>query len=60
MRVIAGLVSAVPGNIVGGSIEDLFNSKERIWAIYWWTTASNVGLILGPIMSSHLVAYLNW
>ncbi|KAJ5132529.1 hypothetical protein N7448_006687 [Penicillium atrosanguineum] len=60
MRVIAGLVSAVPGNIVGGSIEDLFNSQARVWAIYWWTVASNIGLIVGPIMSSHIVAYLNW
>lgn len=60
MRVIAGLLSAVPGNIVGGSIEDLFNSQARIWAIYWWTIASNIGLIVGPIMSSHIVAYLNW
>lgn len=60
MRVLAGLLSAVPGTIVGGSIEDMFNSQARIWVVFWWTIASNIGLIIGPIMSSHIIAVLNW
>lgn len=60
MRVLAGLLSAVPGTIVGGSIEDMFNSQARIWVVFWWTVASNIGLIIGPIMSSHIIAILNW
>lgn len=60
MRALAGLLSAVPGTIVGGTIEDMFNSQARIWVIFWWTIASNIGLIIGPIMSSHIIAFLNW
>lgn len=60
MRVLAGLLSAVPGTIVGGSIEDIFNAQARIWVVYFWTVASNIGLIVGPIMSSHIIELLNW
>ncbi|KAJ5103500.1 hypothetical protein N7532_004029 [Penicillium argentinense] len=60
MRVLAGLLSAVPGTIIGGSIEDIFNSQARIWVVYFWTIASNIGLIIGPIMSSHIIEALNW
>lgn len=60
MRSLAGLLSAVPSTIVGGSIEDMFNSQARIWVVFFWTVASNIGLIFGPIMSSHITEFLNW
>lgn len=60
MRIIAGLLSAIPYTIIGGSIEDMFNSHARIWTMYYWTVASNIGLILGPIMSSYMIASLDW
>ncbi|OKP13885.1 hypothetical protein PENSUB_460 [Penicillium subrubescens] len=60
MRSLAGLLSAVPSTIVGGSIEDMFNSQARIWVVFFWTVASNIGLIVGPIMSSHIIELLNW
>ncbi|KAF7719750.1 MFS-type transporter [Penicillium ucsense] len=60
MRFVAGLLSAVPGTILGGSIEDMFNSKARIWVIFFWTVASNIGLIIGPITSSYIIELLDW
>ncbi|KAJ5918752.1 hypothetical protein N7454_009896 [Penicillium verhagenii] len=60
MRIISGIFSAVPGTIVGGTIEDLFDIKERIWVVFFWTVASNIGLIIGPIMSSFVIEGLNW
>ncbi|KAJ5760522.1 hypothetical protein N7520_007678 [Penicillium odoratum] len=60
MRTLAGIFSSVPGTIVGGSIEDLFDTKARIWVVFFWTVASNIGLIIGPIMSSFIVQDLNW
>ncbi|KAJ5514149.1 Major facilitator superfamily domain general substrate transporter [Penicillium fimorum] len=60
MRIIAGVLSAIPYTIIGGTIEDMFNSHARIWAMYYWTVASNIGLILGPIMSSYIIAGLDW
>ncbi|KAJ5105863.1 hypothetical protein NUU61_003210, partial [Penicillium alfredii] len=60
LRVVAGLLSAIPYTIIGGSIEDMFNSRGRIWVIFAWTVSSNIGLIIGPIMSSHIIAALHW
>lgn len=60
MRTIAGILAAVPGTIIGGSIEDMFDSQARIWVVYFWTVASNIGLICGPIMSSYIIEGLNW
>lgn len=60
MRIVAGLLSAIPYTIIGGSIEDMFNSRGRIWAMYYWTIASNIGLVIGPILSSFVIAALDW
>lgn len=60
MRVVAGMLSAIPYTIAGGSIEDMFNSQARIWVVFFWTIASNIGLIIGPIMSSFIIASLSW
>ncbi|KAJ5130459.1 uncharacterized protein N7515_006498 [Penicillium bovifimosum] len=60
MRIVAGALSAIPYTIIGGSIEDMFNAHARIWAMFYWTIASNIGLILGPIMSSYIIAGLDW
>lgn len=60
MRIIAGIFSAVPGTVVGGTIEDLFDTRARIWVVFFWTVASNIGLIIGPIMSSFIIEALDW
>lgn len=59
-RVTAGLLSAIPYTVASGSCEDLFGSRERIWVIFGWTVASNCGLIIGPIMGTHIIAALDW
>lgn len=38
----------------------MFNSEARIWVVYFWTIASNIGLIIGPIMSSYIIEALDW
>lgn len=60
MRIVAGLLSAIPYTIIGGSIEDMFNTRGRIWGMYCWTIASNIGLTLGPIMSTFTISDLDW
>lgn len=60
MRIMGGIFSAVPGTVVGGSVEDMFNSHARIWVVFFWTIASNIGLMIGPIVSSFIVAALHW
>jgi len=53
-------LSAIPTTVVAGSIEDMFNTKDRIWMIYLWAMVSNIGLITGPIMSTYITAALGW
>lgn len=41
-------------------MEDIYNSRDRVWLIFMWALASNLGLIIGPIMSAHITEYLGW
>ncbi|EHA28385.1 hypothetical protein ASPNIDRAFT_123162 [Aspergillus niger ATCC 1015] len=36
-RCLCGFLSAIPTTVVVGSIEDTFNSRERVWVICLWT-----------------------
>jgi MFS family permease len=56
----AGVLSAIPTNVVAGSIEDMFNAGHRIWMIFAWLMAANLGLALGPIYGAFVVKYLGW
>ena len=38
-RFVCGLLSAIPTVVVLGSMEDMFNAKDRVWTIYFWSTA---------------------
>ncbi|KAF9887766.1 hypothetical protein FE257_009572 [Aspergillus nanangensis] len=59
-RFLSGLVSAIPTTVVVGSIEDMFNSKDRVWVICVWAIVANLGLVAGPIMSTFITADLGW
>ena len=59
-RFMMGVVGIISGTISPGSIEDIFDSEGRVWAIFAWTTASNVGLASGPIVAAYLVVYAGW
>ncbi|PYH45951.1 putative MFS multidrug transporter [Aspergillus saccharolyticus JOP 1030-1] len=59
-RLMSGVLSAIPTTVVGGSIEDLFNSRERVWMICIWVQAANLGMVVGPILSTFVVADLDW
>ena len=59
-RAITGFLSAIPANILGGSIEDLYSSRKQAWWICIWSAASGLGLSLGPIMSVYITSALGW
>ncbi|KAL4909128.1 hypothetical protein BDW74DRAFT_174340 [Aspergillus multicolor] len=59
-RFFSGFLSAIPTIVVAGSIEDMFNSKGRVWMIFLWAMVANMGLVLGPIMSVYIIARLGW
>ncbi|KAI9369176.1 major facilitator superfamily domain-containing protein [Aspergillus egyptiacus] len=59
-RLVSGFLSAIPSTIVVGSIEDMFNSRDRVWMIWVWALVANLGLVVGPIMGTFTTADLNW
>lgn len=59
-RFVSGFLSAIPTTVVIGSIEDMFNARDRIWMVCIWAITSNLGLIVGPILSIYVVADLDW
>ncbi|PYI00267.1 MFS multidrug transporter [Aspergillus sclerotiicarbonarius CBS 121057] len=59
-RFFCGFLSAIPAIVVAGSIEDMYNSKDRVWMIFLWAIVANMGLALGPIMSVYITAYWGW
>ena len=59
-RFVTGVLSAIPGTVLAGSIEDMFDSSSRILVVYAWNTGANLGLSIGPIMGAYITAELNW
>lgn len=59
-RLASGFLSAIPSVIVAGSIEDMFNSKGRVWMIFVWAVVANMGLVTGPIISVYITEQLGW
>ncbi|KAE8153954.1 MFS general substrate transporter [Aspergillus avenaceus] len=59
-RVLGGFLAAIPYTVGSGSIEDMWNSRERIWVFFFWTIASNIGLCVGPIIGTFVTASLSW
>ncbi|KAK0510422.1 hypothetical protein JMJ35_006854 [Cladonia borealis] len=59
-RFATGLLSAIPSIILAGSIEDMFNSGPRIWMVYVWSMAANLGFCIGPIVGAYVTAEINW
>ncbi|KAH7040976.1 major facilitator superfamily transporter [Microdochium trichocladiopsis] len=59
-RFATGLASAVPSVVIAGSIEDLFNSRERVWAVICWNSMTTIALCLGPIYAAHIIPSAGW
>ncbi|KAF6841813.1 MFS multidrug transporter [Colletotrichum musicola] len=59
-RFVAGLASAVPSVVIAGSVEDMFNTKRRVWIIVLWNAGTTVGLCFGPIYASYISEAVGW
>lgn len=59
-RFLGGFASAVPAVVVAGSVEDLFDEKDRIWLIWVWNCLTVAGQVLGPVYSTYIAARLGW
>jgi MFS family permease len=59
-RFITGFLSSIPCIVVVGSIEDMFDSKTRVWLLFVWLTTANSGLVIGPIFASYISYSIGW
>ncbi|OHW92338.1 MFS multidrug transporter [Colletotrichum incanum] len=59
-RFVAGIASAVPSVVIAGSVEDLFNTKRRVWIIVLWNAGTTVGLCFGPIYAAYISEAVGW
>lgn len=59
-RFMAGVLSGVPFTVVGGSIEDMWGIRPRVWVIFLWAVVCNVGMSIGPITGTYITAVLGW
>lgn len=59
-RFLQGLSSALPTVVIAGSAEDIFHSGHRIWMLYAWAVAANVGICMGPIFGTYIVSAIGW
>lgn len=59
-RAVCGGMSAVGGSVAAGSMQDIFDMKELVWAFYGWCAVSVGGLALGPIYGSYISSEVSW
>lgn len=59
-RFITGAASAVPSVVIAGSVEDLFNTRERVWVIVLWNAATTIALCIGPIYAAYVIETFGW
>lgn len=59
-RFITGFASAVPSVVLAGSVEDLFNSRSRVWIVLLWNSLATAGLIFGPILGVFVSLNIGW
>ncbi|KAK8015230.1 hypothetical protein PG990_008526 [Apiospora arundinis] len=59
-RFVGGFASAVPAVVTAGSVEDLFNTRTRIWIVVLWNGGSTAGLCFGPIYAAYIQAACGW
>lgn len=59
-RFVTGFASAVPSVVIAGSVEDLFNTRHRVWILVLWNAGTTIGLCLGPIYAAYITAFAGW
>ncbi|KAJ5902007.1 MFS general substrate transporter [Penicillium taxi] len=59
-RFVTGVLSAIPTSIITGSIEDMFNSKARIWMMLSYIGVANMGVAMGPVMGTYITLAWGW
>lgn len=59
-RFVTGVLSAMPTVAATGSIENLWDSRGRIWAISTWSFVGSFALALGPVYATYVSSADSW
>jgi MFS family permease len=59
-RFFSGFLSAIPLMVVAGPVEDVYGPEARVWMIFAWGVAANMGLTFGSIYSTYATENLGW
>lgn len=59
-RFVSGMLSAVSGVVVAGSIEDVWQAQQRVWVFYLWGLISYLGVFLGPVIAVCIAQGPGW
>ncbi|OJJ70325.1 hypothetical protein ASPBRDRAFT_197040 [Aspergillus brasiliensis CBS 101740] len=59
-RFITGFLSAIPTVVITGSIEDMFNTHDRIFVMLIYVSMACMGVSAGPIISSYISVRFGW
>ncbi|KAK1573462.1 major facilitator superfamily transporter [Colletotrichum navitas] len=59
-RVVGGFLSAIPAIVAAGSIEDLWDTQDRVWWVFWWAVFGNIGLLAGGVISDLIISAAHW
>ncbi|KAK5742810.1 hypothetical protein LTR17_003058 [Elasticomyces elasticus] len=60
-RTISGVLSAVPAVVACSSLENMFDSKQRIFLIHAWISGAVLGLAVAPPIATYISASsLGW
>ncbi|KAI9663138.1 MAG: hypothetical protein M1821_008186 [Bathelium mastoideum] len=59
-RFIMGFASATPSVVIAGSVEDMYNSRRRVWLVLAWNAVSTSALIIGPIYGTYIEYACGW
>ncbi|KZL67690.1 MFS multidrug transporter (fluconazole resistance protein) [Colletotrichum tofieldiae] len=59
-RFATGVLSSIPTVVITGSIEDLWDTRARVWWVFWWVLVGNLGLLTGPMISDGILGHSHW
>ena len=59
-RFMTGLLSSTPSIVVAGTLEDMFDSKTRLWLVSVWLIIANLALVTGPIFAAYVAFVVHW
>lgn len=60
-RFLCGVMSAIPSVVAGGSLEEMWSSRARIWAVHIWIASSVLGLAVAPMFATRIAkSSLGW